>query len=813
VRKITVWWLVGLAASCSLTIAGLTRRAAAVETQPAGPARDWPIKLVPFHQVQAEDGFWQPRLETSRKVTIPYCLEQCEKTGRISNFAKAGGLMEGKFEGIYFNDSDLYKILEGAAYTLKTHPDPKLDKYVDRIIGYIAAAQEDDGYLYTARTLCGPDYMPPGGKQRWSAPGGHELYCAGHLYEAAVAHFQATGKRTLLDVALKNADLICQTFRPGKETWPPGHEEIEIGLVKLYRATGEEKYLRQAEFFLELRGRKETHRLFGPYSQDHLPVEQQREAVGHAVRAGYLYTGMADVAILRNKKSWFEALDAIWADIVGKKLYVTGGVGARGGGEAFGAAYELPNLTAYCETCAAIANVLFNQRMFQRTGDGRYMDVLERSLYNGVLPGVGLDGKSFFYTNVLESDGRHQRSPWFGCACCPSNIARFIPAVPGFAYGQTQDAVYVNLYFAGKASVELAGRHVELQQQTDYPWSGRVKLSVEPQQPAEFALKLRIPGWARNQPVPSDLYRFLKPSEQPPVLKLNGQVVPVELEKGYAVLKRTWRPGDTVELELPMPVRRLVAHQAVEADRGRVALQRGPLVYCVEWPDVPEGKVLCLLLPDDAPLSVKQRADLLGGVCVIEGRAQRTRFVLSEGRKQIAKEPVRFTAIPYYAWAHRGRGEMAVWLARTEEAARPLPAPTIASRATARASGGDVTALNDQREPKSSGDHSSRFLHWWPRKGTVEWVEYHFAEPTRVSAVEVYWFDDTGRGECRVPESWRLLYREGEQWKPVANPSGFGCEKDKYNRTTFTPVVTRALRLEVQLPEKFSAGIHEWKVQ
>jgi len=816
VRKTTAGLLAILLAGWSAGLFGGPSGLTALdgpELQAAQPTRDWPIRPLPYYQVQPEDGFWQARLKTSREITVPYCLEQCEKTGRISNFAKAGGLMEGKFEGIYFNDSDLYKILEGAAYTLKVHPDPELDKYVDRIISYIAAAQEDDGYLYTARTLAGPDYMPPGGPKRWSAPGGHELYCVGHLYEAAVAHFQATGKRTLLDVALKNADLICKTFGPDKLTWPPGHEEIEIGLVKLYRATGDEKYLRQAEFFLDLRGREDTHRLYGPYSQDHQTVAEQREAVGHAVRAGYLYTGMADVAVLRNNKAWFKALDAIWADIVGKKLYVTGGVGARGGGEAFGAGYELPNLNAYCETCAAIANVLFNQRMFLRSGDGRYMDVLERSLYNGVLPGVGLDGKSFFYTNVLESDGRHQRSPWFGCACCPSNIARFIPAVPGYAYASGEGAIYVNLFMAGRATIDLDGQRVQLHQQTDYPWSGQVKIVVEPaRDDAEFALKVRVPGWARNQPVPGDLYRFLESCDEKPRLKLNGQVQPIALDKGYAVIERKWRRGDSVELVLPMPVRRLVAHEAVEADRGRVALQRGPLVYCVEWPDVRDGKVLCLMLPDKTKLVVRHRPDLLGGVTVIAGQPMRTRFVLENGEKKIVQEPGDVAAIPYYAWAHRGRGEMAVWLARTKEAARPLPAPTIAAKAKARASGGDVAALNDQREPKSSGDHSSRFLHWWPRKGTAEWVEYEFAQATRVSAVEVYWFDDTGRGECRLPVSWRLLYRQGEQWKPVSNPSGYGCEKDKYNRTTFDPVVTTGLRIEVQLPEKFSAGIHEWKV-
>lgn len=780
------------------------------------PREDYPIRPVPFTDVRVEDEFWQPRLRTSRQVTIPYAFEKCEETGRVANFARAGGLEEGRFQGIYFNDSDVYKVIEGASYALALAPDAKLDRYLDGLIAKIAAAQEDDGYLYTARTLQDDKYKPPGGEERWSdIAGGHELYCVGHLYEAAVAHHRATGKRTLLDVALQNADLICRVFGPGKLTSPPGHQEIEIGLVKLYRATGDKKYLKMARFFLDARGHAEGRRLYGPYSQDHKPVVEQEQAVGHAVRAGYMYAGMADVAALTGDERYAKAIERIWQDVVGTKLYLTGGVGAAGGHEGFGPPYELPNLVAYCETCAAIANVFWNHRLFLLGGEAKYIDVLERTLYNGMLSGISLDGRSFFYPNPLESDGRHARSPWFGCACCPSNLARFIPEVPGYAYAQRGDELYVNLFLGSAAEVKLAGQTVTVRQATRYPWKGTIKIAIEPEKPGcEFTLKVRIPGWACNRPVPGDLYRFLATSDEKPHLGLNGRPLPFETAGGYATIRRTWKKGDLLELRLPMPVRRVLSHENVRENVGKVALQRGPLVYCAEWPDVPDGHVLNLLLPDEMELAVEHRPDLLGGVTVLRGKALATRWSLDEaGKKELQRSPVEITAIPYHVWAHRGRGEMAVWLARNEAAVRPLPAPTIASTSRATASGGDARALNDQREPDSSGDHSNRFLHWWPRKGTREWVQYDLAEPTRVSAVEVYWFDDTGRGECRLPASWRLLYREADGWKPVAGASGFGCEKDKYNRTTFRPIVTDGLRIEVQLPERFSAGIHEWRVE
>lgn len=624
---------------------------------------DYSIAPIPFSAVSFDDAFWRPRLETNRRVTLPFNFRKCEETGRIDNFAKAAGWMEGKHEGIFFNDSDVFKVVEGAAYCLALAPDPALDSYLDDLIAKFAGAQEEDGYLYTARTI-DPSAVRADreGLTRWSnLRVNHELYNVGHLYEAAVAHFQATGKRALLDVALKNADLIDSVFGPDKRRDVPGHQEIEIGLVKLYRGTGDERYLRLAKFFLDERGHANGRELYTNYGnpgymQDHLPVVEQSEAVGHAVRAVYMYTGMADVAALTGDTSYIAAIDRLWENVVGRKLYLTGGIGARHTGEAFGDDYELPNAEAYTETCAAIANILWNQRMFLLHGDARYLDVLELSLYNGFLSGVSLSGDEFFYTNPLASDGktavnrgRIGRQPWFDCSCCPTNDVRFIASLPGYIYASDADSLYVNLFVAGEGRVEMGGQSVRLRQETNYPWEGRVRLRVDPARRAEFALHVRIPGWARNQPVPSDLYRFLDTDSAAPVLTVNGETVTPTPEKGYAVLRRVWQTGDAVELTLPLPVRRVICHAAVEGNRGRVALMRGPLVYCVEGVDN-GGSVAHFSLADDAPLTTEHRPELLNGVTVIR----------SEGAQPI-------TAVPYYAWAHRGAGEMAVWVRRGTE--------------------------------------------------------------------------------------------------------------------------------------------------
>jgi DUF1680 family protein len=614
------------------------------------------LMAVPFTDVTVADEFWAPRMETNRKVTVRYDFEKCEQTGRIDNFAKAGGLMEGQFEGIYFNDSDLYKVIEGAAYSLKIHPDPELEKYVDGVIEKIAAAQWDDGYLYTFYSL--PQHQP---EKRWTeVREKHELYCAGHFFEAAVAYYQATGKRKILDVAIRLADYIDSVFGPGKRYDVPGHEEIEIGLVKLYGVTGEKRYLSLAKFFLDQRGRANERELYGQYSQDHKPVVEQDAAVGHAVRAGYLYSGMADVAVLTSDADYIKALDRIWLDVVSKKLYITGGIGARGGGESFGEDYELPNATAYCETCAAIANAMWNHRMSLLHGDAKYIDVLERVIYNGFLSGISLSGNKFFYPNPLASDGKYQRSPWFGCACCPTNIVRFMPSLPGYAYAHQADNVYVNLFIGGGAEIKLPGNTVNIEQRTRYPWDGDVKIQVEPERSGEFAVCVRIPGWAQNRPVPSDLYDYMDTSAEQVSLKVNGNPVAIDIVKGYVPIRRTWQKGDTIELNLPMPIRRVAANSKVKDDLGRTAIERGPVVYCFEGADNPKG-VANLILPPAVKLQSEYHGDLLGGIVTIKGRGQ----IRHDGKKVV--EDIDVVAIPYYAWAHRGKNVMAVWISKSAE--------------------------------------------------------------------------------------------------------------------------------------------------
>jgi len=644
-------------------------------------ALDYPIRPVPFTQVRLTDPFWAPRLETNRTVSVPYALRMNEETGRVDNFRKAARLMTGPHKGRRFNDSDVYKAMEAAAYTLRLNPDPALEKTLDDLIVLIGQAQEPDGYLYTTRTNDAAHPAPGAGPERWSnLRVSHELYNVGHMYEAAVAHFQATGKRAFLAIAEKNAGLLLRTFGagPGLRRGFPGHQEIEIGLAKLYRATGNRAYLDLAKFFLDERGHYfggEKHAPGDPfavydsdeYMQNHKPVLEQDEAVGHAVRAMYMYSGMADVAALGGHPEYVTAIDRLWENVAGKKQYLTGGVGARGGSEAFGNAFELPNAEAYTETCAAIGNALWNYRLFLLHGESKYMDVFERVLYNGLLSGVSLSGDRFFYQNPLESAGGYERSPWFEVACCPPNLTRFLPSLPGYVYATKEDILFVNLYIAGEGKIDLGGRPVTLTQVTRYPWDGAVKLTVSPARPSEFEMALRVPGWAGNEAMPTALYKFLGNSPEKPALKINGEAVALDIRDGYARVRRTWKNGDTADFSLPMPVRRVIADEAVAADRGRVALQRGPVVFAVEGVDN-GGQVFDVFLPDVAALSVEFRPDLLNGVCVITGKAaaaskNTTGKVVESGRP--------FLAIPYFAWANRGPGQMLVWLPRTAAAVRP----------------------------------------------------------------------------------------------------------------------------------------------
>jgi len=779
--------------------------------QPGGPlSRDYYVTPVPFNQVHVQDGFWTARLETNRLVTIPYCFQKCEETGRIRNFEKAAGLRQGKHEGIYFDDSDVYKIMEGAAYSLQVHPDAMLRMYLDKLITIMAAAQWPDGYLYTFYSL--PERQP---EKRWTNERDmHEQYCIGHMLEAAVAHYQVTGNKAFLDVATKCADYVCDFFGPGKRIDPPGHQEIEIGLCKLYRATGNAKYLATAKFLLDQRGRLGNRGpdgkagLYSLYSQDHIPVTEQTEAVGHSVRAAYMYTGMADVAALTGDTKYVDAIDRIWGDVATTKLYITGGIGAAGGHEGFGGKYELPNATAYCETCASIANVFWNHRMFLMRGDAKYLDILERTLYNAALSGISMQGDTFFYPNVLESTGGHARSPWFDCSCCPSNVARFIPSVPGYVYATQGKDVYVSLYIGGDATLTTADNKIKLSQRTEYPWQGRVEIAVEPDRSDTFALLVRIPGWARNEVVPSDLYKFADSVSEKPSIKVNGKAVPFEVEKGFARIERSWQKGDKILLDLPMPVRRIISHPQITTNAGKVALQRGPIVFCLEGPDN-DGDVLSLVISDDVKLKAQFRSDLLNGVVVLTGKAQTVKR--SSDGKTVPGAARSFTAIPYYAWAHRGRAQMTVWPACEPQAARPAPADTLAYRSKLTASfvHKSLNAVKDQILPQDSADNSEQ-LDFWPHKGTTEWLQFEWPQAQTLSSVKVYWFDDTGRGECHLPQSWRALYRTADgKFEPVKNASSYGLEKDGFNTVAFEPVKTTALKIEIVLQKKWSAGVQE----
>ena len=619
----------------------------------------YPIDPVPFTSVKVTDNFWGQRLQASREVTIPLAFSKCEETGRYENFVKAAHPSDTyKVEGFSFDDTDVYKTIEGASYSLQTYPDKKLQKYIDSVLVIVAGAQEPDGYLYTARTMNPKHPHNWAGKERWVAVENlsHEFYNLGHMIEGAVAHYQATGKRNFLDIAIKYADCVCREIGngPQQKKYVPGHQIAEMALVKLYMATGDKKYLDQAKFFLDTRGytsRKDT------YSQAHKPVVEQDEAVGHAVRAVYMYSGMADVAAITGDSSYIKAIDKIWDNIVSKKIYITGGIGAHHAGEAFGNNYELPNLSAYCETCAAIGNVYMNYRLFLLHGDAKYFDVLERTLYNGLISGVSLDGGSFFYPNPLSSNGKYSRKPWFGCACCPSNVSRFIPSLPGYVYAVKNDQVYVNLYLSNKAELKVDKKKILLEQETGYPWNGDIRLKIT-QGNQDFTMKLRIPGWVRGNVLPGDLYSYADNQKPAYQVSVNGQTVESDVNDGYLSIARKWKKGDVVEVHFDMIPRIVKANPKVEADHGRVAVERGPIVYCAEWPDN-RFNVHSILLNQHPQFKVTDKPELLYGIRQITTDAQALSY--DKAGKLVTKD-VELTLIPYYAWAHRGEGDMEVWL-------------------------------------------------------------------------------------------------------------------------------------------------------
>lgn len=629
----------------------------------------YPITPVPFTSVKVTDAFWGQRLKASREVTIPLAFSKCEETGRYENFVKAAHPDSTyKVEGYSFDDTDVYKTIEGASYSMQTYPDKKLDRYIDSVLTIVAAAQEPDGYLYTARTMNPQHPHEWAGSERWEKVEdlSHEFYNLGHMVEGAVAHYQATGKKTFLNVAIRYADCVEKAIgdKPGQLVRVPGHQIAEMALCKLYLVTGQKKYLDLAKFFLDKRGHTERR---DAYSQAHKPVLEQDEAVGHAVRAAYMYSGMADVAALTGDTGYVHAIDRIWENVVSKKLYITGGIGATNMGEAFGENYELPNLTAYCETCAAIGNVYWNYRLFLLHGESKYYDVLERTLYNGLISGVSLEGNGFFYPNPLASTGRHQRKPWFGCACCPSNISRFIPSLPGYIYAVHDRDVYVNLFMSNSSDLKVGGKRLTLTQSTGYPWNGDIRLEVAPKGKQDFTLKIRVPGWVRGEVLPSDLYTFIDGKQLGYSVKVNGEPVESRLDKGYFSIDRLWKKGDVVEVHFDMEPRMVKAHEQVEADRGRVAVERGPVVYCAEWPDNSFG-VMSVLMNRKPEFTVEHKSDLLYGINQIKANAQALSYD-PDGRLNV--KPVTLTLIPYYAWAHRGQGEMTVWLPQEVSAVVP----------------------------------------------------------------------------------------------------------------------------------------------
>ena len=782
----------------------------------------YPITPVPFTSVKVTPGtFWGQRLEASRNVTIPLAFSKCESEGRYTNFSNAAEHLKDpskvfKVDGVMgysFDDTDPYKTIEGASYLLQTYPDKKLEAYVDSVIAVIASAQEPDGYLYTARTQ-NPEH-PHGwaGPTRWSKVEdlSHEFYNLGHLCEAAVAHYYATGKKSLLNVCMKFADCVCREVgdKPGQACVVPGHQIAEMGLAKLYIATGDKKYLDQAKFFLDKRG---YTTIKTEYSQSHIPVLQQDEAVGHAVRAGYMYAGMADVAALTGDKSYIDAIDRIWDNIITKKYYNTGGVGATSSGEAFGKNYELPNMSAYCETCAAIAQVYLNYRLFLLHGESKYYDALERTLYNGVISGISIDGGRFFYPNPLQSMGQHQRQAWFGCACCPSNAARFIPSLPQYIYAVKDNSFYVNLFAGNETTVKVGGKNVTFVQKTNYPWDGDIEMTMK-KASGQFALNIRIPGWVRGQVVPSDLYNYVDGKHLGYSVTLNGQKVDSELKDGYFVIDRKWKAGDKVNVHFDMEPRLVKANGRVTQDKGRAEIERGPLVYCAEWPDN-DCDVLSVLLNQEPQYTLGEKVIEGTTVKTITTDAQTLNF---DERGRLNTKDERLVLIPYYAWAHRGNGNMTVWMPIDLNATTPALPPSLASESKVSASQRRLPALsaiNDRLVPSDGDDRSVPYTHWWPKNNSTEWLQYDFKQAATISTSTVYWFDDGPWGGCRVPKEWKIYYKDNSgQWQEVKNPSGYGTVKGAPNVVNFDPVTTSAVKLEIVQPEQHSCGVFEWSVK
>ncbi len=647
---LTILMLLLVLASCKETKNNV------VQNKTSALKAGYEIEPVNIQNVKLTDSFWLPIIKRVQEVTIEYAIKKCDEEGRFENFLIAGKQKTGKVRGdMPFDDTDVYKIIEGASNTLISAPNPKLERVLDSMIAIVKIGQEPDGYITTWRTI--NPAKPPApwvpvieGKRWESLQISHELYNPGHLIEAAIVHYEATRKTNFLDIAIKAADMLVRTFgdNPGQVKGVPGHQIVETGLIKLYQITGKEEYLKLAKYYLDNRGNPDNHKLYGEYAQDHMPVVQQKEAVGHAVRAVYMYAGMTDIVAMTKDKAYENAVNSLWENMINKKMYITGGIGSRHDGEAFGANYELPNLTAYNETCAAIGDVYWNHRLHNLYGKSQYFDVIERTMYNGLISGISLDGKQFFYPNALEADGVYKsnrgsctRQAWFDCSCCPTNLIRFIPSIPGLIYSKTKNDLYVNLYASNDASFNLGKTDLQISQQTSYPWNGKVGISVNPRKESKFTIKLRVPGWARNEVLPGDLYTYKKASTQKPTISVNGETLAIQPENGYFNVTRNWKKGDKIALNFPMEVQEVETNSKVETNKNKVSLEYGPLVYAVEEMDN-KTNFDKINISASETFKVRKEANLLQGVNVIENS--------------------KFKAIPYYSWSNRGVGKMKVWI-------------------------------------------------------------------------------------------------------------------------------------------------------
>ncbi|QEL15079.1 beta-L-arabinofuranosidase domain-containing protein [Limnoglobus roseus] len=780
-----------------------------------------PLTPVPIRDVRIDDAFWSPKRAVWRTTTANDCLTKFERDGAFTNFDKVRDGKGGDHGGPQWYDGLVYETIAGAADFLAETPDPKLEARIDAYIARIAAAADKDpaGYLNTHTQLKEPTH-------RWGANGGddreqHDLYNVGCLVEAGVRYYRATGKTELLRVATQLANLMCDVMGPApRQNIVPGHALGEAAMVELYAlfrdqpglkkrlpfAVDEARYLALAQFWVDQRGRHAGRKSFGAYGQDDKPVAEQHTMEGHAVRATLFANGLAVLAPATGRDDYRQAARKQWENMAGRRTYVTGGVGAVADDEKFGSDYELPN-DGYLETCAAVGAAFFHQRMFLNAGDARYADALERVLYNGALCGVSLTGDRYFYENPLSAGPARRRWDWHPCPCCPPMFLKLMGSLPGLVYTTGRDEVFVNLYVGSSACVTVGGKPVALRQETNYPWQGKVRLTVESD--AEFALNLRVPGWCQGMPDPDSLYSTAgRPASGAFTVTVNGRSESPTTDRGYAKLHRKWAKGDVVEIAMAMPATRVAAHPKVTADVGRVALVRGPLVYCLEGTDH-DGRVSNLSLPDDAGLTAEHRPDLLGGVTILRAKG------LARFASQNAPRPADLTAIPYYAHANRGSGALRVWVPRTPADATPaVPADVAVPTASHTNPGDSLAALNDGRLPSASDDEKIPRFTWWDHRGTSEWVQYTFDRPTRLAAASVYWWDERRVGRhCRVPASWRLVYRDAKrEWVPVANPSAYGTNLDAFNRVTFDPVETTALRLEAKLQPGWSGGILEWQI-